>query len=131
MSRSTIRTGCLVAVAGEVLLDAGEVEADFRVGVERELRHAAELLYRGGSGHRVGMRRCGIEAPAVAVGQPQFLALVMMTSCQVPDEKCERNASARLAAAKISRKYRAKNRRCRDFFGFDPSCDEFLKPSAT
>ena len=44
--------GLLVRVPLEVLLDAREVEADFRVGVERELRLGAELLYCGGSGHR-------------------------------------------------------------------------------
>src|SRR4029078_8672681 len=42
----------LVAVPREVLLDSGEVEADFRVGIEREIRGGPESLYRGGSGHR-------------------------------------------------------------------------------
>jgi hypothetical protein len=37
----------LVGVLREVLLDPGEVEAGFRVGVERKLRLGPELLDRG------------------------------------------------------------------------------------
>jgi hypothetical protein len=78
--------GLLVAVLGEVLLDPGEVEADFRVGIEGELRLGPELLYRGGSGHRglddgvegnSGQRSAGRRAGHAG---PEFLAPVMMTS---------------------------------------------------
>ena len=41
----------LVRVPGEVLLDGAEVEADFGMGIEGELRDGAELLDYG-SGHR-------------------------------------------------------------------------------
>ena len=44
--------GLAIGMPLEVLLDAREVEADFRVGVEGELRLGAEFLYRCGSGHR-------------------------------------------------------------------------------
>ncbi len=105
--------GLLVGVLREVLLEAREVEADFRMGIEGELGLRAQPLYRGGSGHR-GLGRQGMEnkrGATRAPGEirsskpPGFLAPVMMTS-SIPSQGLKNRGGRPLSRPGIRKKLR-------------------------